>query len=60
MILIADAIESAVESALEANSIEASKAHLETVRAFNEELLKLAVAAQHEIDAGGTADALRD
>jgi hypothetical protein len=42
--LIADAIKSAVEWALEANSIEAAKAPLETVKAFNEQLLRLAVA----------------
>lgn len=50
LILIGDAIKNAVESALEANSIEAAKASLETIKAFNEQLLKLAVATQHEID----------
>ncbi|KWV60185.1 hypothetical protein AS156_30055 [Bradyrhizobium macuxiense] len=60
LILIADAIKSAVESALEANSIEAAKAPLETVKAFNEQLLKLAVAAQHEIDRGNAADTSSD
>lgn len=58
--MIADAIKSAVESALEANSIEAAKAPLETVKAFNEQLLKLAVATQHEIDASSAADPPHD